>query len=230
MTRAVAVVAVVAAAAALIAFLIATMLAPVIGAFPVAASHVPRDGVATWYDDGPGLYAAAGPALRHGDWRGSRVRVCAGERCITVRLSDWCACGPRGGRTTVLDLSADAFRRLAPLSRGVIRVRVSAPENDGGGRSLANDAVPMPSPLARRSVEVVRENRCQGWVLADGRKMARSRPSCTPWWTRQLQELTRCAASPDDVATAPPPTGGTTGERRWPRRTGPSTPPPPMAR
>jgi hypothetical protein len=56
-------------------------------------------------------------------WRGTQVRVCA-ERCVTVRLTDWCACGERHGVPTVVDLSDDAFRRLAPLPVGVLRVRV----------------------------------------------------------------------------------------------------------
>lgn len=90
----------------------------------VAAIVAGLSGVATWYDDGPGHYAAAGPALRVGSWRGDVVEVCSADRCTTVRLVDWCACGPRGGQATLLDLSPDAFRELAPLSRGVIRVTV----------------------------------------------------------------------------------------------------------
>lgn len=81
-------------------------------------------GVATWYDDGPGLYGAAGPALRTGNWRGRAVTVCSGSRCVRIRLTDWCACGSRNGRQTVVDLSTSAFRALAPLSRGVITVEV----------------------------------------------------------------------------------------------------------
>jgi rare lipoprotein A (peptidoglycan hydrolase) len=41
-----------------------------------------------------------------------------------VRLVDWCACGPRHGRPTLLDLSDDAFRQLAPLSQGVVAVKI----------------------------------------------------------------------------------------------------------
>ena len=88
-------------------------------------------GTATWYclpgtsrctnTHNGGLYAAAGSELRIGDWRGRRVRVCHGDQCVTVTLIDWCACG--GER--VIDLYSDAFRRLAPLSRGVIDVKVS---------------------------------------------------------------------------------------------------------
>lgn len=77
------------------------------------------NGTASWYDNGPGLYAAAGPALRVGDWRGRTVTVCA-DSCVTLKLVDWCACPHR-----VIDLSADAFRQLAPLSRGLVHVVVS---------------------------------------------------------------------------------------------------------
>lgn len=83
-------------------------------------------GVATWYDWRPGG-AAAGPALRRAlgpNWRGQRVRVCAGGRCVTVTLNDWCACGDRGGRPTVIDLDRRSFAALAPPSRGVINVEV----------------------------------------------------------------------------------------------------------
>lgn len=104
---------------------------------PIARSQskVPRGrirarGAATWYcvpgvsachrDYSSGLYAAAGAELRVGDWRGRKVAVCAGDRCVRVTLVDWCACvGDR-----VIDLYGDAFRRLAPLSEGVLRVSV----------------------------------------------------------------------------------------------------------
>lgn len=87
-------------------------------------------GTASWYcgNGSPctrgypgGLYAAAGPALRVGDWRGRSVQVCRLSTCIRVRLIDWCAC-PNG---RVLDLYADAFRRLAPLSQGLVKVTVT---------------------------------------------------------------------------------------------------------
>jgi hypothetical protein len=85
-------------------------------------------GKATWYDDGSGYYGAAGPVLREalgGDpaFRGQTVRVCADD-CVLVRLTDWCACGDRGGVPTLIDLSPDAFARLAPLSAGVINVTI----------------------------------------------------------------------------------------------------------
>jgi hypothetical protein len=100
--------------------------------FQVAGgASVRASGTATWYckpgvsvchDAYPGgMYAAAGPKLRVGNWRGRVVRVCGNGRCINVKLIDWCACG--GGR--VIDLYSDAFRRLAPLSSGTVRVTVS---------------------------------------------------------------------------------------------------------
>jgi rare lipoprotein A (peptidoglycan hydrolase) len=79
-------------------------------------------GQATWYAEAGQGHAAAGPALRHAlgkNWRGKSVQVCA-DRCVTVRLTDWCAC--RGER--VIDLSDEDFQRLAPLTAGVIRVTV----------------------------------------------------------------------------------------------------------
>ena len=68
-----------------------------------------------------GMYAAAGPALRVGNWRGRTVTVCGSGNCINVKLVDWCACG--GAR--VIDLFGGAFQQLAPLSTGTVAVRVS---------------------------------------------------------------------------------------------------------
>jgi rare lipoprotein A (peptidoglycan hydrolase) len=93
-------------------------------------SHSVR-GVASWYckpgvsachyQYSGGMYAAAGPALRVGNWRGRTVTVCGSGNCVNVKLIDWCACG--SGR--VIDLYSDAFSRLAPLSSGTLSVRVS---------------------------------------------------------------------------------------------------------
>jgi rare lipoprotein A (peptidoglycan hydrolase) len=47
-----------------------------------------------------------------------RVRVTAGGRSVVVRLTDWMA------RDRLVDLSDDAFRRLAPLSVGLVRVEI----------------------------------------------------------------------------------------------------------
>lgn len=88
-------------------------------------------GSATWYCKpgvsvcpaslSGGYNAAAGPALRVGNWRGRVVHVCGSGTCINVRLVDWCACG--GGH--IIDLFGDAFQRLAPLNTGAVRVTVS---------------------------------------------------------------------------------------------------------
>jgi hypothetical protein len=72
--------------------------------------------------------SAAGPALRAAigaGWRGRQVSVCAGQRCVSTILGDWCLCGDRNGVPTVIDLDVAAFRQLAPLSIGVIAVEVT---------------------------------------------------------------------------------------------------------
>jgi rare lipoprotein A (peptidoglycan hydrolase) len=88
-------------------------------------------GSATWYCKSGtsacaagypgGMYAAAGPELRIGAWRGRVVKVCGSGACILVKLIDWCACGG----SHVIDLYSDAFRRLTPLSSGAVKVTVS---------------------------------------------------------------------------------------------------------
>jgi rare lipoprotein A (peptidoglycan hydrolase) len=97
---------------------------------PANPSHSVR-GTASWYCQAGvsacasgypgGLYAAAGPALRVGSWRGRTVTVCGSGNCVNVKLIDWCACG--SGR--VIDLYSDAFSRLAPLSSGTVSVQVA---------------------------------------------------------------------------------------------------------
>lgn len=67
-----------------------------------------------------GLYAAAGPGLRIGAWRGRTVEVCGGGNCVWVQLIDWCACGG----SHLIDLYGDAYGRLAPLASGALRVTV----------------------------------------------------------------------------------------------------------
>jgi rare lipoprotein A (peptidoglycan hydrolase) len=86
------------------------------------ASWYCKAGVSACHSSYPGgLYAAAGPALRVGSWRGRTVTVCGSGSCVNVKLIDWCACG--SGR--VIDLYSDAFSRLTPLSSGTLSVRVS---------------------------------------------------------------------------------------------------------
>jgi hypothetical protein len=70
------------------------------------------------------LVAAAGPALRRGDWRGRKVQVCRSGKCISVRLVDWCQCYKGERRERIIDLHPGAFRALGPLSAGILTVRV----------------------------------------------------------------------------------------------------------
>jgi rare lipoprotein A (peptidoglycan hydrolase) len=86
---------------------------PIVTEPPAIAS-----GLASWYDDGPGLYGAV-PSWRFGD-RPYQVRVSAGGRSVVVTVRDFCGCP--GAR--IIDLSPSAFRELAPLARGVIPVTI----------------------------------------------------------------------------------------------------------
>ena len=95
---------------------------------PVAAFR----GVASWFCNPPvsgctagypasGMYAAAGPRLRVGDWRGRYVEVSIGGRSVRVQLIDWCACGDH-----LIDLYSSVLTRLGlPLSKGVYLTEVS---------------------------------------------------------------------------------------------------------
>ena len=97
--------------------------------FRASATGHHASGTATWYcktgvsvctSGYPGgMYAAAGPALRVGNWRGRVVRVCGNGRCVNVKLIDWCACGG----SHIIDLYGDAMQQLAPGS-GALRVTV----------------------------------------------------------------------------------------------------------
>jgi hypothetical protein len=95
------------------------ILAIVLGLIALLPASI--SGTATWYATGPGAgHAAAGPALRTGDWRGRHVTVCA-TRCVPVVLDDFCQCYG----TRVIDLATSDFARLAPLSQGIVTVTVS---------------------------------------------------------------------------------------------------------
>lgn len=65
------------------------------------------------HPDGPGLdlYAAVSPDLA--ELRGQQIRVCLAARCVVVRAID-CVCSAQAA----VDLYADAFAVLAPLSVG----------------------------------------------------------------------------------------------------------------
>jgi len=118
--------------AALIACIVVSdilgLTAEPVDVLPDTATEV--SGTASWYCGGGSactrgypegtLAAAAGPALRVGDWRGRIVKVCGNGRCVKVILADWCACPRR-----VIDLYRGAFSKLASPSRGVLRVSIS---------------------------------------------------------------------------------------------------------
>ena len=94
-----------------------------------AVRGVQVSGPARWHATGrDGAFAAAGCRLRRAlgpGWRGEHVLVAFRRRAIEVRLND--AIGRlRSGACskTLIDLSDEAFRHLAPLSRGVIRVAI----------------------------------------------------------------------------------------------------------
>lgn len=68
-------------------------------------------------------YVAAVGSFRYGD-EPYTVQVCRADRpstCTHVLVVSFCECRPGG-----IDLSVPAFKELAPLSVGVIEVRVSA--------------------------------------------------------------------------------------------------------
>ena len=100
----------------------------------LARSRPTLSGQATWYCrphrsactrgfPSWGHYAAACAPLRRllgSGWRGRTVLVSRGGLTVRVRLIDSCS-----SRRRTIDLFASQFRQLAPLSRGVIRVRVT---------------------------------------------------------------------------------------------------------
>jgi hypothetical protein len=75
-----------------------------------AASHslaeLVATGTASFYDDGPGLYAALPGLWRAGRW----VRVCGMAQCVSARVVTSCVCG-----THVIDLSPQLWERVSGL-------------------------------------------------------------------------------------------------------------------
>lgn len=76
------------------------------------------EGLASWYRYGGGLTTAS---TRYP--RGTYLRVTnfANGRSVIVKVNDY---GPEEHTGRLVDLERSAFRKLAPLSLGVIRVRV----------------------------------------------------------------------------------------------------------
>jgi hypothetical protein len=91
-------------------------------------------GTATWYC-GPGQQGTSRCTRGHGPsdlvaaidrkdtpWnKGDRLRVSSGGRSVVVLVVDVCGCPGR----RIIDLTSGAFRRLAPLGRGVIPVTIT---------------------------------------------------------------------------------------------------------
>ncbi len=109
------------------------------------------------------MYAAVGTFKNFRD-KPYQVDVCRVDTgaCVRVVVRDYCeACAKakRGGR--VIDLSPHAFRRLAPLGLGVIRVVV---------RRVAPERLPRPletrRPFASRSTSSVEERAGRGVARA----------------------------------------------------------------
>lgn len=129
------------------ALLLAVVLATGAGAPPEqAVDSVQVAGVATYCAPTPtrcqswggDALVGAVPSFRFGD-KPYPATVCRGGRCVEVTVVSFCACGQRGGKDTVIDLSPAAFRRLAPLSRGVIDVTLTY----GGVPLPATDTAPV---------------------------------------------------------------------------------------
>ena len=111
---------------------------------PRSASKRPEvvsEGVASWFCEpgrspctrgypSEGMYAAAGPGLRVGNWRGSFVTFCTVTRypvipsCREVQLVDFCRCPNR-----LVDLYASVWHELGVgLWRGTVTVSVGLPK------------------------------------------------------------------------------------------------------
>jgi hypothetical protein len=93
---------------------------------------------------GPGDLVAAIDRKDSGFDKGDRVRVTYRGRSVVVRIVDVCRCG--GER--IIDLTSGAFRRLAPLGRGVLRDVVLTP---AGGDPVAAPTLPPTDQETRES-------------------------------------------------------------------------------
>ena len=70
-----------------------------------------------------GMYAAAGPKLRAalGNWRGRHIKV----NGVPITIIDWCSCARGRSNERLIDLYADAYSAIKPLSTGVMRVTIT---------------------------------------------------------------------------------------------------------
>jgi hypothetical protein len=88
-------------------------------------------GRASWYSGTQGYAGVAHVAMPGARYirpgrTSPRARVCAGTRCVTVRVVDSCGCFARTSRARVADLSITVVRRLRlHTAAGVFRVRIT---------------------------------------------------------------------------------------------------------
>lgn len=101
-----------------------------------------ESGVASWYDDGPGFYAAV-HSFRWGDPPYRVVVTADNGNSIVVTVRDFCQCYVDTERERVIDLSPAAFAALAPLSNGLVRVTVFR----AGLRPAGPGATPPPTDV-----------------------------------------------------------------------------------
>lgn len=80
--------------------------------FPAPSEQV-HHGLASWYSAPYGTVASREYPV------GARLEVCREEHCVVVEVADY---GPQEWTGRDLDLSADSYAEIAPLSTGVIDV------------------------------------------------------------------------------------------------------------
>lgn len=78
-----------------------------------------------WASFGPGIYAALPGYVAGTD---VRIRVCAGDRCVVSNVITGCQCHVGTPDERIVDLSRDAFARLADPSLGLVSVTVAVLE------------------------------------------------------------------------------------------------------
>ena len=92
---------------------------------PAARAAVPAalaTGTASWWNSfGPGIYAAL-PGYIAGTH--VTIRVCAGARCVVAPVTTSCGCFVGTPQERIIDLSRDAFARLADPALGLVTVTI----------------------------------------------------------------------------------------------------------
>lgn len=122
-----------------------------LAALPSVASAAIIAGTASYYNDpnASGLYAAV-PSWHFGDHRYS-LKVCRQDqpsRCVTVTVRDFCQCYVGTSKERIIDLSPEAFKRLAPLSAGLVHVFVEEGQPDRGAPNQTPPPTDATAPAA----------------------------------------------------------------------------------